>query len=85
MWMYCDVVIVVNICNFLTSNMLPFKIRYRTDYLKLCHMFQSAVPKWMFCFGSLVILDVACCYLRLFSLYINIKIGKIVVKCKTSR
>ena len=25
---------------------------------------------------SLVILDVACCYLWLFSLYINIKIGK---------
>ena len=30
----------------------------------------------LFCFGSLVILDVACCYLSLFSLYINIKIGK---------
>ena len=29
-----------------------------------------------FCFGSLVILDVACCYLWLFTLYINIKIGK---------
>ena len=29
-----------------------------------------------FCFGSLVILDVACCYLWLFPLYINIKIGK---------
>ena len=25
--------------------------------------------------------DVACCYLWLFSLYINIKIGRIVVKC----
>ena len=32
-------------------------------------------------FGSLVILDVARCYLWLFTLYINIKIGKIVVKC----
>ena len=28
------------------------------------------------CFGSLVILDVARCYLCLFTLYINIKIGK---------
>ena len=28
------------------------------------------------CFGSLVILDVARCYLWLFTLYINIKIGK---------
>ena len=30
----------------------------------------------LFCFGSLVILDVTCCYLWLFSLYINIKVGK---------
>ena len=27
-------------------------------------------------FGALVILDVVCCYLWLFSLYLNIKIGK---------
>ena len=40
-----------------------------------------AVPRRLFCFGSLVILDVARCYLWLFTLYINIKIGKIVVKC----
>ena len=32
-------------------------------------------------FGSLVILDLARCYIWLFTLYINIKIGKIVVKC----
>ena len=31
--------------------------------------------------ASLMILDVARCYLWLFALYINIKIGKIVVKC----
>ena len=35
-----------------------------------------AVPGRLFCFGSLVILDVARCYLWLFTLYINIKIGK---------
>ena len=35
----------------------------------------------LFCLGSLVPLDVARCYLWLFSFYINIKIGKIVVKC----
>ena len=35
-----------------------------------------AVPRWFFCFGSLVISDVARCYLWLFSLYINVKIGK---------
>ena len=35
-----------------------------------------AVPRRLFCFDSFVILDVACCYLWLFSLYINIKIGK---------
>ena len=35
-----------------------------------------------FCYGSLVILDVALCYFWLFTLYIYIKIGKkIVVKC----
>ena len=33
-------------------------------------------PKLLFCFVSCVILDVACCYLWLFSLYINMKIGK---------
>ena len=35
-----------------------------------------AVPRRLFCFGSLVILDVARCYLWLFTLYINIKISK---------
>ena len=35
-----------------------------------------AVPRCFFCFGSLVILDMARCYLWLFSLYINMKIGK---------
>ena len=34
------------------------------------------VPRRLFCFDSLVILDVARCYLWLFSLYINIKTGK---------
>ena len=33
------------------------------------------VPRRLFCFGSLVILDVARCYVLLFPLYINIKIG----------
>ena len=37
-----------------------------------------AVPRRLFCFGSLVILDVVCCYLSLFLLYIYIyvEIGK---------
>ena len=35
-----------------------------------------AVPRRLCCFGSLVILDVARCYLWLFTLYINIKLGK---------
>ena len=35
-----------------------------------------AVPRRLFCLGSLVILDVVRCYLWLFTLYINIKIGK---------
>ena len=35
-----------------------------------------AVPRRLFSFGSLLILDVVCRYLSLFFLYINIKIGK---------
>ena len=35
-----------------------------------------SVPRRLFCFGSLVILDVARSYLWLFTLYTNIKIGK---------
>ena len=35
-----------------------------------------AAPRRLFCFGSLVILDVVCRYLLLFLLYINIKIGQ---------
>ena len=35
-----------------------------------------AVLRRLFCFGSLVILDVVCRYLSLFFLFINIKIGK---------
>ena len=35
-----------------------------------------AVPRRLFCFGSLVVLDVVFRYLSLCLLYINIKIGK---------
>ena len=35
-----------------------------------------AVPRSLFCFGDLAILDVARCYLWLFSVYINMKRGK---------
>ena len=35
-----------------------------------------AVPGRLFCFGSLMVLGVARCYLWLFSLYINIKMKK---------
>ena len=38
--------------------------------------FTAGRPKAALLFGSLVILDVARCYLWLFLLYINIKIGK---------
>ena len=31
------------------------------------------IPRRLFCFGSLVVLDVVICYLSLFLLYINIK------------
>ena len=35
-----------------------------------------AVPRRLFCFGSLVILDVMCRCLSIFLLHMNIKIGK---------
>ena len=41
-----------------------------------------AFPRWLFCFSSFVVLDVVCCYLSLFKLCINIKIGKIDVNLK---
>ena len=39
-------------------------------------MLLLAIPRRLFCFGSLVVLDVVCRYISLFLLYINIKIGK---------
>ena len=35
-------------------------------------MENSVFPRRLFCFGSIVILDVMCCYLSLYLLYINI-------------
>ena len=46
--------------------------------------FIAGHSKVALCFGSLVILDVARCYLWLSSLYINIKIGKIVLNVRLS-
>ena len=40
-----------------------------------------AVPMRLFCFGSLVTLDVACCYLLFLLFDINVEIGKIDVDC----
>ena len=53
------------------------KVRNAGDYEKIINL-PKRVPSItrLFCFGSLVILDVARCYLWLFTLYINIKIGK---------
>ena len=50
----------------------------------ICHVLNCRISnrvekqslRRLFCFGSLVILDVARCYLWLFTLYINIKISK---------
>ena len=58
------------------SNALPIALRGPAVILLL------AVPRRLFCFGLLVILDVVCRYLSLFLLYINIKID---VNCETSR
>ena len=44
------------------------------DLMTIYH--EDNLSRRLFCFGSFVILVVARCYLWLFSLYINIKIGK---------
>ena len=44
--------------------------------VSLCNKSPRTFPRRLFCFGSLVILDVARCNLWLFTLYINIKISK---------
>ena len=48
----------------------------QANSLKPPSNFIAGGPKAALLFGSLVISDVARCYLWLFSLYINIKIGK---------
>ena len=60
--------------SFLDSSLL-----ISDDFVKPKNLFLFlllAVPRRLFCFGSLVILDVARCYLWLFTLYISMKIGK---------
>ena len=52
----------------------------RRKLVKAFSNFFAVLPRRLFCFGSLMILDVARCYLWLFSLYINIGIGKIIIK-----
>ena len=48
---------------------------FNYSFVKLLHFLPSLYANQLFfCFGSLVILDVACCYLWLFSLYININL-----------
>ena len=57
-------------------NMAVNKAVGAVAYLEEVKKLGLAVPRRLFCFGSLVILDVARCYLWLVTLYINIKIGK---------
>ena len=60
--------------NYYASSL--FKYRGNCDGRAFLYLASAARVKALFCFGSLVILDVARCYLWLFSLYMNIKIGK---------
>ena len=68
------------------TNILPVLYEYRCKIsrnfptvdiiIQKIEFLLLAVPRRLFCFGSLVILDVVRCYLWLFTLYINIKISK---------
>ena len=55
------------------KEMVPLNIQVQIFKLVILLL---AVPRRLFCFGSLVVLDVFFRYLSLFLLYINIKIGK---------
>ena len=58
------------------NNCLKNQSRTKGEGWSTANLFSLlAVPRRVFCLGSLVILDVTCCYLWLFSLYINIKIS----------
>ena len=59
---------------FINYFLILYTIRHKQNMNININML--AVPRRLFCFGSLVILDVARCYLWLFTLYINIKISK---------
>ena len=67
----CFILVLILISMFLRKCIYELGIFHANQYFLLL-----AVPRRLFCFGSLVILDVARCYLWLFTLYINIKIGK---------
>ena len=57
---------------------LKHRLKYKQSYYQTAHFIQRCnwtVPRRLFCFGSLVMLDVVCRYLSLFLLYLNIKIG----------
>ena len=66
---------------------VPILKHFRVNWRKVIASFQNfsnknldlgllAIPRQLFCFGSLVILDVKCRYLSLVLLYINTEIGK---------
>ena len=52
------------------------RILQKCDFYNMKSGTNLAVPRQLFCFGSLVILVVVCRYLLLFLLYINTEIGK---------
>ena len=69
----------VTSCEVASLKLIKATTNLNTDCFKAVHLLWFlllAIPRRLFCFGSLVIIDVARCYLWLFTLYINTKIGK---------
>ena len=74
-----NMMIIIKICSFffLSGNLQKIIVSHFDPYFIVSPVILLlAVLKRLFCFGSLVILDVVCRYLSLFLSYINIKIGK---------
>ena len=72
----CDLFVLFLLFVDVLSGELKQKQRRGLVDRKLVIILLLAVPRQLFCFSSLVILDMVCRYLSLFMLYINIKIGR---------
>ena len=77
--MWCDAFVVIVLSDEPRQNQGRGLVDHKL--LKAPAFVLLAAPRRLFCFCSLVIVDVVCRYFSLFVLYINIEKVKIDVKC----